>query len=78
MGCGKLFCSVKAHRKTSNIPVNVWSVIFKEAEPTSVEHYVKSMHFLTEFSCIRTEYGYFWSKYPYSVRMLENTDQKNS
>ena len=26
--------------------------------------------------CIRTEYGDFWSKYPYSVRMQENTDQE--
>ena len=33
--------------------------------------------FWSLFSCIRTEYGYLWSKSPYSVRMQENTDQKH-
>ena len=28
------------------------------------------------FSRVRTEYGNLWSKFPYSVRILENTDQK--
>ena len=30
------------------------------------------------FSRIRTEYEDWQNKYPYSLRMLENTDQKNS
>ena len=28
------------------------------------------------FSRVRTEYRNLWSKFPYSVRILENTDQK--
>ena len=33
--------------------------------------------FWSVFSCIRTEYGDLWSKSLYSVRIWENTDQKN-
>ena len=32
--------------------------------------------FWSVFSQTLTEYGYLWSKYPYSVRARENTDQK--
>ena len=32
--------------------------------------------FLSVFSCTRTEYGDLRSKFPYSVRIQENTDQK--
>ena len=28
--------------------------------------------FWSEFTCIRTEYGDLWSKYPYSDRIQEN------
>ena len=34
--------------------------------------------FLSVLSRIRTEYGDLICKFPYAVRMLENTDQKNS
>ena len=37
-----------------------------------------SEFFWSEFSRIRTEYGEIIRVSPYSVRMLENTDQKNS
>ena len=37
-----------------------------------------SKFFWSVFSCIRTEYRDLQSKSPYSVRMRENTDQKNS
>ena len=37
-----------------------------------------SEFFWSAFSCIRTEYGNLQSKSPYSVRMRENADQKNS
>ena len=37
-----------------------------------------SEFFWSVFSRIRTEYGEIGSISPYSVRMLENTDQKNS
>ena len=37
-----------------------------------------SEFFWSVFSCIRTEYGEIRSIFPYSVRMQENTDQKNS
>ena len=44
------------------------------------QHCVKSVQirsfFWSVFSCIWTEYGDLRSKYPYSVRMQENTDQK--
>ena len=33
--------------------------------------------FWSVFSCIRTEYGDLLRKSPYSVRIQENTDQKN-
>ena len=36
-----------------------------------------SEFFCSVFSCIRTEYGDLLCKCPYSVRMLENMDQKN-
>ena len=43
-------------------------------------HCVKSVQiqsfFWSLFFCIRTEYGDLRSKYPYSVRIQENTDQK--
>ena len=45
-------------------------------------HCVKSVQirsfFWSVFSCIRTEYGDLRSGSPYSVRMQENTDPKNS
>ena len=34
--------------------------------------------FLVRISCIRIEHGDLRGKSPYSVRMKENTDQKNS
>ena len=34
--------------------------------------------FWSAFSCISTEYGEIRNISPYSVRMRENTDQKNS
>ena len=37
-----------------------------------------SEFFWSVFSCIQTEYGEIRSICPYSVRMRENTDQKNS
>ena len=44
------------------------------------KHWVKSIQiqsfFWTAFSCVQTEYGDLQSKYPYSVRKQENTDQK--
>ena len=44
-------------------------------------HCMKSVQirnfFWSVFSCIRIEYGDFHSRSPYSVRMRENTDQKN-
>ena len=48
----------------------------------SAPHCVKSVQiqsiFWSVFSCIRTEYGDLRSKYPYSVRIQENTDQKKT
>ena len=45
-------------------------------------HCVKSVQiwcfFWSVFSCILTEYGDLRSKYPYSVQIQENPDQKNS
>ena len=40
--------------------------------------YLFSEFFWSVFSCIRTEYGNILRISPYSVRMQENTDQKNS
>ena len=37
-----------------------------------------SVFFWSVFSCIRTKYGEIQSISPYSVRLRENTDQKNS
>ena len=34
--------------------------------------------FWSTFSCVRTEYGEILCISPYSVQMLENTDQNNS
>ena len=49
---------------------------------TNALHCVKSVFiqsfFWSVFSCIRTEYQHLPSGSPYSVRMRENTDQKNS
>ena len=43
-------------------------------------HYVKSVqirsYFWSVFSCIRIEYGDLLRKSPYSIRIQENTDQK--
>ena len=44
---------------------------------------IKPFRFLTMCFCVsidyvRTEYGDLLRKYPYSVRIQENTDQKNS
>ena len=39
--------------------------------------YPYSEIFWSVFSCIRTEYEDLLCKFPYSVGMLENTDQKN-
>ena len=48
----------------------------------STSHYVKSVQIRSfswsVFPCIRTEYGDLLRKSPYSVRIQENTDQKNS
>ena len=42
------------------------------------ENYPYSELFWSAFSRIRTEYGQILRISPYSVRMRENTDQKNS
>ena len=43
-------------------------------------HFVNSVqtrsYFWSVFSCIRTEFGALLVKFPYSVRIQENTDQK--
>ena len=44
----------------------------------SVKNVQIRIFFWSAFSRIRTEYVDLWSKYPYSVQMWENTDQKNS
>ena len=36
----------------------------------------KRSYFWSVFSCIRTEYRDLRNKFPYSVRIQENTDQK--
>ena len=40
------------------------------------EKYPNTEFFCSVFSRIRTEYGEIWSIFPYSVGILENTDQK--
>ena len=52
----------------------------KVTSDTPLFHCVKIVQirsfFWSLFSCIRTEYGDFRSKSPYSVQRQENTDQK--
>ena len=55
--------------------------IVSNALPTYLCKSIKSVQiwsfFWSVISCIWTEYGYLRSKSPYSVRIQENTDQKN-
>ena len=63
-----------------------WSVYFEIRVKTLQEHCMKRVQirsiFWSVFSCTQTEYRYtrhIQSEYiPYSVRIQENTDQKNS
>ena len=50
---------------------------FNKAAPHCVKSVQIRSFFWSIFSCIRTEYGDLRNKSPYSVRIQENTDQKN-
>ena len=67
---------------TSDYKLLITSKVFKIYCYHSLRHCVKSVqirsYFWSVFSRIRTEYGEILRISPYSVRMLENTDQKNS
>ena len=56
-------------------------IIIRLTNALYLKHYVKSVEiwifFWFVFSFIRTEFGDSPSKYPYSVGIGENTDQKN-
>ena len=54
------------------------SVIKLSWSSTLRKKYLYSEFFWSVFFRIRTEYKDLWSKFPYSVRMRKNEDQKNS
>ena len=66
------------YRSATWLKLNFFTGIFQRFWPYNL--CVKSVQirsFLwSVFSRIRTEYGYLLRKFPYSVRMRENTDQK--
>ena len=58
--------------------VPVWTLTICHGNYSLREKCPYSEFFWFVFACIWTEYGEIWSISPYSVRMRENTDQKNS
>ena len=63
---GSIFCFlVKVNKRDSRLTFTAWKVSICRV-------------FLILTFPIWTEYGGIWSIFPYSVRMWENTDQKNS
>ena len=59
------------------LSVETWSILrtLKSCELHCVKSVQIRSFFWSAFSCFWTEYGYLLRKYPYSVRILENTDQ---
>ena len=71
-------------KKTGELNVNLQRIIksfrIGRGLVMDLKHCVKSVqirsYFWSVFSCIRTEYGDLLHKFPNSVQMQENTDQK--
>ena len=77
--CNFTTCVALVHNRLKTMLIQRY--IDKKTVPSITEyHCLKSVqirsYFCSVFSCIRTEYEDLWSKSLYSVRMQENTDQK--
>ena len=64
--------------KAKLVPAKLIEVFISLFQITLREKCPYSGFFWSVFSCLRTEYGEMRSISPYSVRIRENTDQKNS
>ena len=64
--------------KAKLVPAKLIQVFISLFQITLREKCPYSGFFWSVFSCLRTEYGEMRSISPYSVRIRENTDQKNS
>ena len=64
--------------KAKLVPAKLIQVFISLFQITLLEKCPYSGFFWSVFSCLRTEYGEMRSISPYSVRIRENTDQKNS
>ena len=64
--------------KAKLVPAKLIQVFISLFQITLREKCPYSRFFWSVFSCLRTEYGEMRSFSPYSVRIRENTDQKNS
>ena len=64
--------------KQATFEIKCYNLINHSTEIRCVRNVQIRSFFWSVFSRIRTEYGKIWSISPYSVRMQENTDQKNS
>ena len=64
--------------KAKLVPAKLIQVFISLFQITLREKCPHSGFFWSVFSCLRTEYGEMRSISPYSVRIRENTDQKNS
>ena len=64
--------------KAKLVPAKLIQVFISLFQITLREKCPYSGFFWSVFSCLRTEYGEMRSFSPYSVRIRENTDQKNS